>query len=149
MQGRQYVRSACRTGDAVSARSDTYSLIASLAHKGIYCSFEQANTLRRAQLTLHRWAELECGDGNDYASWSIERDDETGLPYFCRYPHSGKMTRSRVPDREKCALKRVASVCAEIGAHYYHQTDPRGCALYVGAEPLTDSYYNRGVACCA
>jgi hypothetical protein len=131
----------------MTARTETYALIAQLAARSISASFDDANTLRRAQLTLHRWCELECGDGNDYSSWSIERDDKTDLPYFCRYPHKGEMRRYRVADREKGALRRIADVCKRIGAHYYYQTDPRGCALYIGAEPLTDSYYNRGVAC--
>lgn len=109
-------------------------------------STADANTLRRAQLTLHRWAELECGDGNDYASWAIERDDESGKPYMCRYPHQGKMSRYAVADREAGALRRVRAVCERNGLHFYHQTDPRGCALYVSREPLTDQNYNRGVA---
>ncbi len=107
---------------------------------------QDANMLRRAQLTLHRWAELECGDGNDYASWAIERDEETGRPYMCHYPHTGKMTRHRVADREAGALKRIKAVCERNGLHYYHQTDPRGCQLYVAREPLTDQNYTRGVA---
>ena len=107
---------------------------------------EDANILRRAQLTLHRWAELECGDGNDYASWAIERDETTDKPYMCRYPHDGKMHRSPVADREAGALRRVAEVCKRNSLHFYHQTDPRGCALYVAREPLTGSNYNRGVA---
>ena len=45
-----------------------------LERRGIIATIEQAATLRRAEMTLHRWAELECGDGNDYASWAIERD---------------------------------------------------------------------------
>lgn len=36
-------------------------------------SFEEASTLRRISMTLHRWHEMECGDGNDYASWCIVR----------------------------------------------------------------------------
>ena len=121
-----------------------------LERRGIIATIEQAATLRRAEMTLHRWAELECGDGSDYASWAIERDETTGRPYFVRYPHNGPSRRevwSPIPDREKGALRRVAAVCKEIGAHYYHQTDPRGCALYVSAEPLTDGDYTRGVAC--
>ena len=35
-------------------------------------SWEHANTLRRISMTLQRWGELECGDGNDYASWRSE-----------------------------------------------------------------------------
>lgn len=130
----------------MSARAETYEVLRRLNSRGIAASFEQAEVLRRAQLTLHRWAELECGDGNDYASWSIERDEATGIPYRCTYPHRGEARRERIPDREAGALRRVAAVCRALGAHYYHQTDPRGCALYVSAEPLTDSDYNRGVA---
>ena len=116
---------------------------------GVFISLHQANTLRRAQLTLHRWAELECGDGNDYASWSIERDEATGKPFMRTYPHKGTMHQHAIPDRERGALKRVAEVCKELGLFYYHQTDPRGCALYVGNEPLTDqNYSSAGVACC-
>ena len=105
-----------------------------------------ACTLRRAEMTLHRWAELECGDGNDYASWSIERDEESGKPYMCHYPHQGTATRSLIADREAGALRRVAAVCAELGLYYFHQGDPRGCALYVSREPLNGSNYSNGMA---
>src|SRR5215471_2009159 len=37
-------------------------------------SYEHALTLRRCAMTLHRWFELECGDGNDHGSWAIERN---------------------------------------------------------------------------
>lgn len=133
----------------MTARNETTVLMNHLNNRGIKADFEAANTLRRAQLTLHRWSELECGNGNDYSSWSIERDEVTGKPYFCRYPNTGKMTRSPVADRETGALQRIAETCQRIGAHYHHQTDPRGCALYVSAEPMTDYDYSRGVACCA
>jgi len=112
-------------------------------------SFEDANTLRRAERTLHTWGEQECGDGNDYASWAIERDETTGKPFRCVYPHSGTMTKTPVADREAGALRRVAEVCAAHGLYFWHQTDPRGCALYVSREPLTDTNYTNGVACSA
>ena len=113
---------------------------------GIPVAEYQARGLRRCQMTLHRWAELECGDGDNYKSWAIERDEKTGRPYMCIYPHQGANSRYIVPDRERGALRRVAKLCAELGLHYFHQTDPRGCALYVSREPLTDSNYNQGVA---
>lgn len=109
-------------------------------------TFDEANTLRLASLALHRWAEKECGEGSALASWAIERDEKTDLPYLCTYPHNGKMSRHRIADKEKGALRRIANICKANGLHYYHQTDPRGCALYVAREPLTDSDYNRGVA---
>lgn len=111
-------------------------------------SVEDAETLFRAERVLQRWAELECGDGNDFASWSIERDEDTGVPYLVTYPHTGKSYRSKIADRERGALRRIAALCAARGLHFYHQSDPRGCALYVSREPLCDNDYNRGVAMC-
>ena len=107
-------------------------------------AIEAARTLRRAQLTLHRWAEEMCNG-------TIQRAGEQcdGQPFR----HYGTGTKGpfltvKCPDREAGALRRVAEVCKAAGLHYYHQTDPRGCALYVSAEPLTDqNYSSRGVAC--
>jgi len=109
-------------------------------------------TLRRAQLTLHRWAEEVCNG-------TIQRDGEDGDGKPCRV-WSGNLysikagrnvyteRRSPVPDRERGALARVEAVCKAASLYYYHQTDPRGCALYVGAVPLTCQNYNTaGVAC--
>lgn len=106
-------------------------------------------TLRRAQLTLHRWAEEVCNG-------TIQRDGEDGdgKPFrVYELPYSPSSTRDRriktpVPDRERGTLARVEAVCKAAGLYYYHQTDPRGCALYVGAVPLTCQNYNTaGVAC--
>lgn len=106
-----------------------------------------ARTLRRAQLTLHRWAELECGDGHAHIE---RREDGTPVMYRdSRYlaPNDPRCWRV-VPDRERGALARVEKVCKAAGLYYYHQTDPRGCVLYVGAEPLThDNYNTKGVPC--
>ena len=130
----------------MSAYSETQALQHRASQYGISLDFETANTLRRAQLTLHRWAELECGDGDNWKSWALERDETTDKPYMCVYPHEGKNRRYRVADRERGALKRIAKVCAAAGLHFYHQGDPRGCALYVSKEPLKDHDYSRGLA---
>lgn len=134
----------------MSARNDTMALCQRITTRtGVSLDYADANTLRRAQITLQRWAELECGDGNDMASWGIERDDATGVPYKVISYHSGnRNVRYRIPDREAGALRRVAAVCNANGLHYYHQTDPRGCALYVSNEPLPENDYSRGIACC-
>jgi len=107
---------------------------------------EQARTLRRAQMTLHRWAEEMCNG-------TIQRDGEQGdgKP-FRHYDRMFRDTPERelrypVADREAGALRRVAKACKDAGLFFYHQTDPRGCALYVHTEPLTSSDYNRGIAC--
>ena len=108
------------------------------------------DSLLKAERTLHRWAEQECGDSNDYGtSWCITRDETTGKPYREVYPASGKSYRTAIKDMERGALRRIAALCAENGLTYYHQTDPRGCALYVAREPLTDQNYSSiGVAVC-
>lgn len=126
--------------------------IPTLVRAGI--SYDDAMALRRIAMTLHRWHELECGDGNGH----IERDENTGVPYYhsahARYvdPRDPR-ARYRVPDRERGALKRLAAVMARYPSLIsYVQGDPRGAALYIlrpgdmpeGADP--DAYYSRGLA---
>lgn len=83
--------------------------------------------LRRISNTLQRWAEAECnGD--------IERDETTGKPYRVSqgYAPTWKVQRWPVPDREAGAIKRLKAIMAQHPAWtYYHQTDPRGAALYL------------------
>jgi len=115
--------------------------------RGIALTCHQAHIFRLAELTLQRWAEQECGAGNDFASWSIERDEVTNKPFKCIYPHTGKMRKYAVNDREAGALKRIAKLCKDLGLYFFHQTDPRGCTLYVSNQPLDSNRYTDGVAC--
>lgn len=133
----------------MTARQDTQDLQARiLARCNLVLDFSATQVLRRASMILHRWAELECGDGNDYMSWAIERDDENpSIVRIVTYPHNGKPHAYRIPDRETGALKRVAAICAANSLYFYHQTDPRGCALYIDSSPLDEQNYPRGVAC--
>jgi len=134
----------------MSARHETQALMQQLGSRGISLSFDEANTLRRAEKTLQRWAEQECGDSNAMTSFGIERDEQTKVPYrVIRYHSNNRVARYRVADREAGALRRVKAICQAHGLHYYHQTDPRGCALYVSNKPLPDHNYTQGVACCA
>ena len=135
----------------MTARQDTRELMHDVFTRcNISLNFDDANTLRRAQLTLHRWAEQECGDSDNYKSWSIERDEESEIPFMCIYPHDSNQTRRyRIPDRERGALRRIKAVCERNGLNFYHQGDPRGCALYVSHVPLPSNDYTRGVACVA
>lgn len=126
-------------------------------------SSDDAWVLRRIAMTLHRWHELECGDGNDYASWCVTRGrkengefiyDESGAPYMERHAHSENKARyTRIGDRETGAKKRLAAIMAKYPAlSAYIQTDPRGASLYIlkpgdvpeGAD--VDAHYSRGVA---
>lgn len=119
----------------------------------------EAEQLRRISMTLHRWFELECGDGYSH----IERDEKTGKPY--RYNDNARYLQANDPrrgyavaDREAGARKRlVAIIDARNKRNWpeavtpYVQTDPRGAALYIlrpGDVPAgenADSYYSRGV----
>lgn len=111
-----------------------------------------AMVLRRIALALHRWFELECGDGNNYGSWSIERDEETEIPYFVRhhYRHGqgqDTVTRYRVADRETGARKHLDVLMQKYPSlRAWIQTDPRGGTIYLcKPEDATDSLYTRGV----
>lgn len=127
----------------------SYESIARLVQAGI--AEPDARALRRIAMTLHRWHELECGDAEGRA---IERDESTGLPYWTFYSGAnGKRGRTRIPDRERGAHKRLAAIMARYPGYVAHiQGDPRGAALYVlhprdilpGVD--VDSYYSRGVA---
>lgn len=103
---------------------------------------DDATALIRASMTLHRWAERECNG-------EIQRDEETGKPYV----HSTWDGRRLYPtaDREKGALARAEKIASKYDLKVYHQTDPRGCALYLlragdvpeGAD--VGCYYSRGI----
>lgn len=123
-------------------------------------TYDEAAALRRIEMTLHRWAEAECnGD--------IERNETTGKPIrrirSSRYlaPNDPRACYA-IADRETGALRRCAAIIAArngrnptLGAlSFYHQGDPRGCALYIlrtGDVPAGEdvrNYYSRGVAVC-
>lgn len=167
-------------------------------------TFDEIETLRRAQLTLHRWAERKCNG-------EIERDEETGEVYSVYQGFGEGKHRHATADRETGALKRIADTLVarnerECGYYvgtssderfpgiisgpfktppdllskshllyvksgntgwrkakppekfatltFYHQTDPRGCALYIirpGDVPEGEdvsAYYSRGIAVC-
>ena len=122
-------------------------------------SAAETETLLKAERALHRWAEMECGTGDDRHTVSVERDEQTGKPFrrVQFYSYAGKWVDRREPcrDMEAAALRRVAAIAeAHPGMSFYHQGDPRGCALYLirpgdvieGAD--VGSYYSRGIAIC-
>lgn len=118
-------------------------------------TYDEANRLRRIEMTLHRWSELECGDCNESASWGIERDETTGKPFMVRHPHwMNKSIRTPIADREMGALRRLHQLMkTHPSLWFYHQSDPRGCALYIGknsciANGDIASCYTNGVAVC-
>jgi hypothetical protein len=110
---------------------------------------EDAKSLRRISMTLHRWHELECGT----AQGCIERDDTTKRPIF-RYGYcSGGSFVVPIADREAGAKARLANIMARYpDLTAYIQGDPRGSALFIlkpgdvpeGAD--VGACYSRGVA---
>lgn len=131
-------------------KSERISLFYDKFYRLGFC-YDEIETLRRAQMTLHRWAEHECNG-------AIQRDEATDIPYW-HSDYSG-IKLVKAPDREKGALKRVMATLAARNARnegslsFYHQTDPRGCSLYImrpGDVPdgeEVSSYYSRGIAVC-
>lgn len=102
---------------------DTLAMIQRVIQLGI--AADDAWALRRISMTLSRWHELECGDGNN----------------------------TKIPDKERGALRRLESIMKRYPAHvHYVQTDPRGPALYVMREgdipdgSKLSEVYSRGVA---
>lgn len=119
-------------------------------------AYDDAVTLRKIAMTLHRWHELECGTDAGH----VERDESTDKPVFC-YPapieHGARrewvVRRHPIADREAGALRRLKRVMARYPAlQAYVQTDPRGAALFIlrpGDVPAGEdgsSYYSRGIA---
>jgi hypothetical protein len=126
-------------------------------------SYEEADRIRLIEKTLSRWSALECGDSNNHASWAIERD-EAGKPFMVYYYHNQTQPdsvrrRRKIADREAGALRRLQAIMtAHPDLWFYRQSDPRGCAVYIGRNTdlqngaglvlPVDSYYTRGVAAC-
>lgn len=118
----------------------------------VYFHIDDVNKIRRAALTLHSWNVQECGDYNDYCSWSIERD-ENDIPYRVTYFHhdpGGHGKAKRVADREKGAIARINETLDKYGLRWYYQTDPRGCPVHVyhpkDHENIDSRYPSVGVA---
>lgn len=123
-------------------------------------SAEEIQTLRRVELTLHRWAEKVCNG-------EIEYNEEAKKVYSVSWRHLPLSGESKIaweiPNREAHALKRLEHVMAHHkDLWYYHQTDPRGCSLWIGKysdlPPLSadcntmnetiKKFYTRGRAVC-
>lgn len=139
----------------MTAKEKTQKIQNLLERNSIKLPFNQVNVLRRAELTLQRWGESECGNSNSYCSWCIERDEKTGKAYRVTVYHKPgiDIRRERVADRETSTLKRVKAICDKAGLIFYHQPDPRGCTLYVGKPEWIDgtdihSTYSRLLPIC-
>lgn len=104
------------------------------------------------QKRLRQWAEQEC---NGAIQW--EDDPETGAEIPRRYhlDRWGACTvkGAIIPNREAKLIKEASRIAAECGGLIYHQTDPRGCALYfyrledLRGYPIDQCYSSIALAC--
>ena len=118
---------------------------------------DETSALLKAERALRKWGELECGTGDGNRSVHIFRD-ESGKPFYSVQFYAGGQWRERIQprrDTEKAALAKVDAIMArKTGFRTYHQTDPRGCALYIirpgdiEAGENVHALYNRGIALC-
>jgi hypothetical protein len=133
-----------------TAEQKNAALVVASEKNGIHgLTMRDAKTLRDAEKTLRRWHELECGTGNQWNTFLIERDEESGAPYLRTISTNGRHeTRRAVIDKEKHATNRVQKIAQKVGFHFYVQGDPRGCALYISSEPISARDYCRALACC-
>jgi hypothetical protein len=152
---------------AQTARNKVMKMIDDCRYHLVVAGFTMpdADALRRISMTLHRWHERECGDGDDHGSWCIVRGhkkngafeyDDAGKPFMEYIPHSPTSARyTSIPDREAGARGRLAAIMARYpGFTAYVQRDPRGAALYIlrpGDAPADSDVnsvycYTRGIA---
>lgn len=105
---------------------------------------DEIDSLRRISNALSRWSEGECNG-------EIERDETTGQTYRIIFPGMPNERRSPCRDKESSSLRRLASILQNHGEWtYYHQGDPRGCALYLINKAKLQEYADCGTSldCC-
>jgi hypothetical protein len=120
-------------------------------------TYDEAKSLLKCERALRKWGELECGTGDRNRSVHVFRD-ESGKPFYRVQFYAGGQWRESVQpkrDTEKAALAKVEAIMAgKTGFRAHHQTDPRGCALYIirpgdiEAGGNVRALYNRGIALC-
>jgi hypothetical protein len=117
---------------------------------------DEAEQLRRISLTLSHWAERECNEDirrgflrdGKVVDCSNEQEcreqGKTRRTWLVWTKHDGSEGHYTIPDRESGALRRLRAIMANHpNLTYYHQTDPRGAALYIVVRKRLQEY-NRG-----
>lgn len=107
---------------------------------------DDVTTLRRYASRLSRWDELQCGASDGH----VEYNEQLG--YWERYS-AGEVvngeyvkTKKRTPNVGEGAYRAITEVCKRYDIHWYHQSDPRGCAVYISDEPISDDTYSTALA---
>lgn len=153
----------------MSTQKSKFELFTRLQSLGF--TYDEAAALRRIEMTLRRWFELECGVDRGHIEREGGTDDGRPMFYVAARLVAGQWYQPKpyaVADREAGARRRLAAIVnarnlrespAEVSDDQnlivpYVQTDPRGCSLYLlkrsdirpGEE--IGSIYNRGLAVC-
>lgn len=116
----------------MSHRENVTRYHADAARAGI--EYADAETLRRAAMTLHRWSEHECngviqrveGPQNDHMGRPM-KEGRTYAVYNINGP--GPIRYAPCADREMPAMARAKAIAEKYGATLEHQGDPRGWPL--------------------
>lgn len=111
-----------------------------LSGEGYGISRDDIEALRRIEMTLRRWSERECNG-------EVEVDVDTGKANAVHVSNVPGTDHQRwpIPNREAGALRRLSAIMARYPhLRAYHQTDPRGCALYVYKADALLSFWSRG-----
>jgi hypothetical protein len=84
-------------------------------------------SLKRLASTVHRWNEDES---NGAIQWEGDNEETPRRYYLDDY---GTYTKPGpvIVDKESKALESARKIASKHGLSIYHQTDPRGIALYV------------------
>ncbi len=97
-------------------------------------SYAEAETLRRAAMTLHRWGEHECNGVIQRVEGP--QNDHRGRPMIegaCYTAYNidgpGPIRYARTADRETPALARARRIADAHGLTIEYQGDPRGWPL--------------------
>lgn len=89
--------------------------------------------IRRDAITLRRLYECEC-NGCTRDKFSSET--------WAQYDKNREAQMAWVEKRVETVRSRIERNCEALGLYYYHQTDPRGCALYISNNPISDNCYS-------
>jgi len=87
-------------------------------------NFRNYEELKKISRTLHRLDENMC---NGYKDWQGNWNEEA---------------EKRAEKKEITILKRANEIVAKVGLIAYHQSDPRGCSLYLVKEGEENNYTN-------
>lgn len=97
-------------------------------------SYQEAETLRRSAMVLHRWSEHECNGVICRAEAGMK--DHRGRPMIEGRAYSvtnidgpGPLRYWLTSDRETPAIKRAAAIAQQHGMSLEVQGDPRGWPL--------------------